>query len=334
MFDRLATCLTGALAALTLLISPLALAQAQPASGGLPCASRPMRIIAPFASGGLADVLARAVAQKLAALNGQAVIVENRAGAGGNLGADLVAHAEPDGCTVLMSSTGILTINHLLYAQMPFDAASAFAPVSLVADMPMLLVVAASSPARNAGEFVALARRLPEGIFFGSPGNGTTSHLGLELFQSATGTRVVHVPFKSAGEVVTGILSGQVQGTFDNPPTVMGQIRSGALRALGVAAPARVALMPELPTLSESGLPGFEVSSWFGVVAPARTPTAVINRLSADIARSLRDEDIQRRFAELGARLVGNTPEAFGTYIAAERRKWEQVIRAAGIKPS
>jgi tripartite-type tricarboxylate transporter receptor subunit TctC len=295
-----------------------------------PYPARPVKLVAPFAPGGLADVLSRAVGERLQKQLGQPFVVENRPGAGGNVGADFVARSEPDGHTLLMSSAGILTINEFLYAKMPFDPASAFAPVSVVADMPMLLVVRNELPARDVREFMALAKKEP--LFFGSPGHGTTGHLGMELFMHATGVKLQHVPYKSAAEAVQAALAGQTHSMFDNPPTVLAQIRSGGLRALGVAARARLPQLEGVPTIAEAGVAGFEASSWFGLVAPAKTPRPVIEKLSAETARALQDPETQGRFEKLGARLVGNTPTEFAALVDAERKRWGEVIRAAGIK--
>ena len=299
-----------------------------------PYPAKPVKIVAPFAPGGLADVLARAVGERLQRSLGQPVIVENRPGAGGNVGADAVARAEADGHTLLMSSAGILTINEFLYQKMAFDPRAAFAPVSIVADMPMMLVVRADLPARDAGEFIRLAKDKP--LFYGSPGHGTTGHLGMELFMHATGLKLQHVPYKSAAEAVQAAIAGQTQAMFDNPPTVMAQIRAGGLRALGVAAKERIAPLPDVPTLSEAGpnlgLRGFEASSWFGIVAPAKTPAPVVERLAAEVASATRDAEMRKRFGDLGARLVGNTPAEFARRIVEERARWGEVIRSAGIK--
>ena len=292
--------------------------------------SKPVKIVAPFAPGGLADVLARSVGERLQRSLGQPVIIENRPGAGGNLGADVVARSEPDGHTLLMSSAGILTINEFLYEKMAFDPRTAFAPVSIVADMPMLLVVRADLPARDAGEFIRLAREKP--LFYGSPGHGTTGHLGMELFMHATGLKLQHVPYKSAAEAVQAALAGQTAAMFDNPPTVMAQIKAGGLRALGVAAKERIAPLPNVPTLSEAGVAGFEASSWFGLVVPAKTPAPIVERLAAETAAALKDGEMQKRFGDLGARLVGNTPGEFARRVAEERLRWGEVIRAAGIR--
>ena len=313
-----------AVASLLLLVSALAQAQAWP--------SKPVRIIAPFAAGGLADVLARSVAEKLSASMGATFIVENRVGAGGNIGADVVARAEPDGYTLLLSSAGILSINASLYAKMPFDPQIAFAPITVIADMPMLMVVRNDFPAKNLAEFIGVAKREPGKLFFGSPGNGTTGHLGMEMFQSVAGLSIGHVPYKSAAEAVTAAIGGQTSGMFDNPPTVLSQIKAGSLRALAVTSSQRLAQLPDVPTMAEAGLPGFEASSWFALVAPARTPQPVIDRLYAETAKALQNPEMQARFAALGARLVGNRPEDFARFIVAERTKWDTIIKQAGIK--
>jgi len=294
--------------------------------------AKPVKIVAPFAPGGLVDVLSRAVGEKLTVSMGGPFIVENRPGAGGNVGADAVARADPDGYTLLMSSAGILTINASLYPKMPFDPATAFAPITVVADMPMLLVVRNDSPAKNLAEFIALAKQEPGKLFFGSPGNGTTGHLAMEMFQSAAGVKIGHVPYKSAAEAVTAALSGQTAGMFDNPPTVMSQLKAGNLRALGVASAQRLPQLPDVPTMTEAGLPGFEASSWFGLVAPAKTPQPVIDRLYAETARALQSPELQQRFTGLGARLVGNRPDEFAQFILVERAKWDRIVKTANVK--
>ncbi len=227
--------------------------------------TKPIRIVAPFGPGGLVDVLARATGEKLRGSLGQPVIVDNRPGSGGNIGADIVARAEPDGYTLLMSSAGILSINEALYPKMSFNPQTAFTPVSLVAEMNMLAVVNNDSPMRTAGDLIATARKEPGKLNFGSPGNGTTGHLGMELFQYAAKVKLTHVPYKSAAEAVLALIGNQIQGVFDNPPTVLPHIRAGRLRALAYAAPKRFALLPDVPTFDESGLKGFEASSWFGL---------------------------------------------------------------------
>jgi tripartite-type tricarboxylate transporter receptor subunit TctC len=312
------------LSACSLFIAPAAFAQSYP--------DRPIRLIAPFPAGGLADVLARAVGDEMAKSLGQPVIVENRAGAGGNTGADAVAKSAPDGYTLLMSSAGILTANPHLYAKMPFDAASAFVPVSNVAQMSMILVVHPKVAAQNLKEFIALAKAQPGKINFGSPGIGTTGHLGLAMFMHAAGVKITHVPYRGAAPAVTDLIAGQIDGVVDNPPTVIAHIQAGKLRPLAFAASERLALLPDVPTAAEAGLANFEATSWFGVAAPAGTPPAVVARLHEAIAGAVRTPAMQQRFAKSGARLVGDTPDHFAAQIRAERAQWGEIIKATGIK--
>ena len=293
---------------------------------------RPIRLIAPFPAGGLADVLARAVGDEMSKSLGQPVIVENRTGAGGNTGADAVAKSAPDGYTLLMSSAGILTANPHLYAKMPFDAATAFIPVSNVAQMNMLLVVHPKVEAQNLKEFVALAKAQPGKINFGSPGIGTTGHLGLAMFMHAAQVQITHVPYRGAAPAVTDLIAGQIDGVVDNPPTVISHIQGGKLRPLAYAAKQRLALLPEVPTAVEAGVANFEATSWFGIAAPAGTPPAVIARLHRAVADAVRTQTMRERFAKSGAELVGDTPEHFAAQIRTERDKWGEIIKSANIK--
>jgi tripartite-type tricarboxylate transporter receptor subunit TctC len=293
--------------------------------------TRPIRLIAPFPAGGLVDVLARAVGEELGKSLGQPIIVENKPGAGGNLGADLVAKAEPDGYTLLMTSPGIQSINQFLYKTMPFDPETAFAPISLVADMPMLVVVHPKVGAKSLKELVALAQANPGKLSFGSAGVGTTGHLGQALLTHVAKINITHVPYRGAAPSVTDLIAGQIDGVVDNPPTVMPHIRSGAILALAVAAKTRLAVLPDVPTAAEAGLPDWKASSWFGVAAPAGTPPAIIRRLAAEVAKAVRQPSMERFTRESGARMVGDTPEEFAQLIRAERRKWGEIVRAANI---
>ena len=293
----------------------------------------PIRLIAPFPAGGLADVLARAVGDEMSRTLGQPVIVENRAGAGGNVGADAVAKAAPDGYTLLMTSAGILTANQFLYAKMPFDPEKDFVPVSNVADMPMMVVVNPNVPVKNLAELVALARANPGKLNFGSPGIGTTGHLGLAMLMHAAQIKLTHIPYKGAAPAITDLIGGQIDGVVDNPPTVLPHIETGKLRPLAVAAKQRMALLPDLPTAAEAGVANYEASSWFGVVAPAGTPPAIVDKLYKAIAAALAQPATRERFAKSGARLLGNSPDEFAQQIKADRKMWGEVIRAADIKP-
>ena len=294
---------------------------------------RPIRLIAPFPAGGLADVLARAVGDEMSKTLGQPVIVENRVGAGGNTGADAVAKAAPDGTTLLMASAGILTANPFLYAQMPFNAETAFIPVANVADMSMLVVVNPKVAAKSLKEFVALAKEQPGKFNFGSPGIGTTGHLGLAMLMVAADIKITHVPYRGAAPAITDLLAGQIDGVVDNPPTVIAHIQSGMLRPLAVAAKQRMALFPDIPTAAEQGLANYEASSWFGVAAPAGTPPAIVAKLNQSIAAAVRTPAMQERFGKSGARLLGDSPQEFDARIRAERAMWGQIIKAANIAP-
>jgi tripartite-type tricarboxylate transporter receptor subunit TctC len=293
--------------------------------------NRPVRIIAPFPAGGLADVLARALGDEMTKSLGQPVVVENRAGAGGNVGAELVANAPPDGYTLMLASAGILSANEFLYAKMAFAPATAFAPITLVADMPMLLVVHPKTGVSNVREFVAKAKAWPNSMNFGSPGNGTTGHLGLAGFLYTAGIQIVHIPYRGAAPAVQDLLGGQIDGLFENPPIIMEHIKAGSIRPLGVAAKQRLATLPDVPTMAEAGSP-YEASSWFGLAAPAKTAPEIIARLNKEAVAALRTPATLQRFATSGARLVGNTPEEFQAFITSERDRWGTMIRAAGIK--
>ena len=294
--------------------------------------SKTVRIIAPFPAGGLADVLARAVGEDLQKSLGQSVIVENRPGAGGNTGANAVATADADGHTLLLSSAGILSINEFIFSKMPFDPDKAFAPITVVADMSMLLVVHPKVGVSDLKGLLAKVRAEPGKLNFGSAGNGTTGHLALVMFLKAADVKIAHVPYSGAAPSVQDLVGGQIDGLFDNPPTVMSHIRAGTIRALAATAGKRMEVLPEVPTMAEAGLPGFEASSWFALVAPAATPRPVIDRLHIETVKALRQPALAERFGKLGARLVGNTPDEFAAFIKSERIKWGATLKPAGIK--
>jgi tripartite-type tricarboxylate transporter receptor subunit TctC len=292
---------------------------------------RPIHLIAPFPAGGLVDVLARALGDELSKTLGQPIIVDNRPGAGGNLGADAVAKSAPDGYTLLMTSPGIQSINQFLYKSMPFDASTAFAPVSLVADMPMLVVVHPKTGVKTLKELVAFAHANPQRLSFGSAGIGTTGHLGQALLTHVADIKVTHVPYRGAAPSIIDLLAGQIDGVVDNPPTVMPHIRSGAITPLAIAASERLSVLPDTPTSAEAGFPDWRASSWFGVVAPAGTPDDIINRLHAAITAAVRQPTLQRFTHESGVTMVGNNPQEFARIIEEERSKWGAIIKSAGI---
>jgi tripartite-type tricarboxylate transporter receptor subunit TctC len=313
------------LLALPALLPGAALAQA-------PWPSRPMRIIVPFPPGGYVDTLARPLAARLPATLGQPVVVENRPGANGNLGADLVAKAAPDGYTWLMSSSGPLAGNQFVYAQMPYETRSAFAPTSLLVNTPKVVVVNRGRPWQNLSELLAAARAAPDGLRAGSAGNGSSLHLALELLKQQSGTRILHIPYRGAAPAVTDLLAGQIDLLVDNLPNILPQIRDGAVRALAVATPQRLPQLPDVPTTAEAGLPSFVFGSWFGLAAPARTPPEIVARMSAAVDAALREPEIGGRMAEQGAQVIGGTPEAFAAFIAAQTPLLEALIRGANIR--
>ena len=293
---------------------------------------RPVRIIAPFPAGGLVDVLARAVGEEMSKSLGQPVIVENKPGAGGNLGAALVANATPDGYTLMMTSPGIQSINQFLYKEMPFDPDKAFTPISLVADMPMLVLVHPKTNIRTLKDLIAATKANPDTLNFGSAGIGTTGHLGQALLVHAADIKVKHVPYRGAAPAVNDLLGGHLDGVVDNPPIVIAHIKLGALVALAVAGPERLAALPDVPTSAEAGLPGWQASSWFGLMAPAGTPADIVNRLQAEVAKAVRQPSMQHFVRKSGMKLISDTPQEFAKLIEAERKKWGEIIRAANIR--
>jgi tripartite-type tricarboxylate transporter receptor subunit TctC len=293
---------------------------------------RPVRIVVPFPPGGSNDIIARQLAEALREALGQPVVVENRAGAGGNVGADAVAKAAPDGTTLLLTAPGPLAINEHLFRSMPFSPERDFAPVALVASVPIVLMVTPSLAARSVQELVALARREPGRIAFGSSGNGSTNHLAGELFKSMAGIEIVHVPYRGAAPAMTDLVAGQIQMLFDNMPAALPQVREGRVRGLAVAGVARAAALPDLPTVAESGLPGFDAEAWFGLVAPAGTPAPIRARLEEAVGKVLAEPALRARFAQGGAEAGSRTGEAFGAFIVAERAKWGRVVQASGAR--
>jgi len=294
---------------------------------------RVIRIVNPFPPGGSVDVTARILAQKLSENLGQQVIVENRAGAGGNTGADSVAKAEADGYTLLFTAPGPLVINQTLYTKgLPFDPTRDFAPVALFAVAPIVLMVHPGVAAQNVQELIALAKAQPGNISFASAGNGSTNHLAGEMFKSMAKIDIVHVPYRGAGPAMNDLIGGHVQMFFDLLPSSLPQIKTGKVRALGNAGAQRPAALANLPTVAEQGLPGFDASSWMGLVAPAKTPAPVLARLSEEIARVLKEPDMIVRIREIGSEPGHAFGAAFGTFMQAETAKWAEVIRTSGAK--
>jgi tripartite-type tricarboxylate transporter receptor subunit TctC len=295
--------------------------------------SKPVHIIVPYPAGGVADALPRIVGEKLSQKWGQPVIIENKAGASGNIGMEEGARAEPDGYTLVLAAAGNMTVNPVLFKNLRFDTYKDLAPVTLLAASPNVLVVHPSVPAKNYKELVAYAKQNPGKLNFASPGEGSGAHLAGELFNLEAGVKTVHIPYKGMAPAVNDLLGGNVQMMFAGISTVLQHIKSGKLVAIAMAAPKRSPQLPDLPTVAEEGLPGFDVTSWYGIVVRAGTPPAVVQKVQRDIADALKAPDVQTKLAGYGLEPVGNTPEAFDAMIKSETRKWTDIVHKAGIKP-
>lgn len=287
---------------------------------------RPVRIVVPFAAGGATDIVTRVLGQKLSEMWGQSVVVDNRGGAGGNIGADLVAKSTPDGYTILMTSGSIVTANPHIYKKMPFDAEKDLVPITNVASGPQLLSVNPSSPWKSVKELVAAAKANPKTLTFGSAGFGTQTHLAAENFIYTAGIDVVHVPYKGEAPALTDLVAGQVHFVTSNLPAALGFVHQGKLRALGITSKERLKQLPDVPTIAET-LPGFENLGWFGLMAPAGTPRAVINKIQQDTGKALQSADIKARFEQLGMAAAANTPEQFRKDIREESKRWLVIVK-------
>lgn len=294
---------------------------------------RPVRIVVPFTPGGTTDILARALGAELQEALGRPFIVDNRGGAGGTIGSTAVARAAPDGHTLMMGHIGTLAVNPALY-RLPYDTAAAFDPIVLVAVVPNVLVVNPRKvEARSVPELVARAKQTPRGLAYGSGGNGSAAHIAMVAFTRATGTEMEHVPYRGTGPMMTDLFAGTIDLTLTGGPPALPPVRAGTLRALGVSSLQRLSSAPDIPTIAEQGVPGFEANQWYGLVAPAGTPRPVVERLNAECARILRGEKLQPRLAAEGAEAAPGTPEAFGDFIVAERARWGELIRRADVRP-
>jgi tripartite-type tricarboxylate transporter receptor subunit TctC len=316
--------LTLACSAVTGLLPGVALAQTWPA--------KPVRLVVPFAPGGNTDIIARVIAPRMAESLGQQVLIDNRGGAGGVIGSDVVARAAPDGYTLLMVSASHV-INPAMVKKLPFDAVKDFQPISLVADVPTALIVHPSLPVRNVKELIALGRKRPDQVNYSTAGRGTVGHLSGELLNSAAKVRFVHIPYKGAGPALMDLIAGQVEFQFASLPAVIQFVRSGKVRLIAQAGVKRSSAAPDVPTMEESGLPGFVVSSGFGILGPAGTPRPIVDRVHASIRAALGSADVKKVFADQGADPVGSTPEEYEAFNRSEIARWQKVAREANIAP-
>jgi len=312
----------------TLLAALLCTPFAAPAQG-----SKTVRIIVPFTPGGSTDILARAIAPKLALALGQTVVVENKPGAGGSVGAGEAAKADADGSTLLMGHIGTLAVNPSIYPKLSYDPLKSFVPVAYVARVPNVLVVNAASPIRSLKDLVEAARAQPGKLAYSSGGNGSAAHITFESLKLKTKIFMLHIPYRGTAPSITDVIAGQVDCTFTGAPAVIPHVRSGRLRALAVSSQQRVPALPDVPTVAESGYPGFEADQWYGIVAPAGTPAALVTRLNAEINKALALPDVLQQLSVEGAAPMPATPQAFGDLIKREIARWAEVVKAGNVKP-
>ena len=327
---------SGKLLAATLMVTfavvGASAAQTPASSPGQTYPARPLRFVVPFAPGGGTDLVARTIAQRLSESVGQPVVVDNRPGAGGVIGAELAARPPADGYTILLGSPGPLTINPNLLARVPYDTLRDFAPITLATISPFILVLHPSVPAGSVKELVALAKSKPGQLNYGSAGNGSVGHFSAEQFKALAGVNLVHIPYKGSAPAVTDLVGGRLQLMFENLPTILPHVRSGKLKMLAVGTKARSALVPEYPTIHEAGVPGYESSTAFGVLAPAKTPVAVINRLNREIVKALQSPDQREKLSGLGLEAVGGTPQQYSAHLKDELAKYGRIVKTAGIR--
>ena len=294
---------------------------------------RPVRFIVPFAAGGTTDILGRLVAQKLSEEYGQQFIIENKPGAGGNIAADFVAKADPDGYTFIVGTPGTHAINKYVQKNMPYDPLNDIAPVTIIARVPNLMSVHPDVPAKSVAEFIALAKAKPGSLFYGTPGLGSTAHLSTELFKSMTGIDIVHVPYKGSAPALTDLVAGRVHVMIDNLPAVLPFAENNNVRPLAISTATRWPLLPEIPTIAEAGVAGYDAAAWFTIAAPAKTPKEIIARLNASAVKYIKSDDGLARIRKLGGEPIGNTPAEMQAFVVAETEKWGKVAQFANIKP-
>src|SRR6267154_183467 len=307
---------------LAMLWGPSASAQAYP--------TKPVKFVVAYPPGGPTDILARLLSPKLQTALGQPFVVESRPGAGGNVGTDFVAKSPADGYTILLTASGPLAINVTLYKKLPYDPLKDLTPVIHVASVPLVLVVHPSVPAKSVHELIALLKSKPEGYSFASAGNGTPQHLSAELFKTMADVKMVHVPYRGSAPAINDLVGGQVPIAFESMVAVLPQIKGGRLRALATTGPQRSSLLPDVPSVAEAGLPGYESIAWYGVVAPGGTSKAIVDRLNSEITKALDTPELKQRLAELGSAPVHGTPEQFGAFIKSETARWGKVVKESG----
>ncbi len=294
--------------------------------------TKPIRLIVPFPPGGGTDILSRLVANKLTETLGWQIVVDNRGGAGGNIGLQAAAQSAPDGYTMVMGQTSNLAINPALYSKLPYDPIKDFVPVSLVSASPIVLVVPAKSPYKTLGDFVAAAKAKPGQLTFGSPGSGTVAHLTGELFQRTAGIKYVHVPYKGAAQALPDLIGGRIDLYSSSLETAMSQMKAGTIRALAVTSLQRIAVVPDVPTVSESGYKGFQATTWFGILAPKGTPDAIVNKFTAETTKVLQMPDMKERMAATGGLPVPTGPKEFSALLRSEVQRWSRVVKESGAK--
>lgn len=312
------------LSGLALTLAGQVMAQAYP--------TKSIRLIVPFPPGGGNDVIARVIAQKLTERLGQQVVVDNKAGANGIVGLQALMAAPPDGYTLAVGAAGPMAVNPSLYDKLPYDPTKDFSPITNMVNYPLLLVTHPSVPVKTTQDVINLAKAKPGTLYFASPGSGNSGHLAGELFNNLARVKTVHVPYKGQGPALSDLLSGHVQMLYSSIPSVIGQVKQGQLNAIAVGSAKRLPSLPDVPTISESGVPGYEAYSWVGMLAPAKTPKEIVNKLNAEIVDILKQKDVAEKLNQQGALPVGDTPEQFGAYIKAEIDKWGAVVRSANIK--
>ena len=294
--------------------------------------NKPIKLVVPFPAGGGTDIFARVIGNKLTETLKWVVVVDNKPGAGGNIGVDAVAKSPPDGYTIGLGQTSNLSINPTLYAKLPYDPLKDLVPIVLVADAPLVMVVPANSPFKTVADVVAAAKKKPGDVTFGSPGNGTVAHLTGELFQTAAGIKFQHIPYKGSAQALTDLMGGQVQVYMSSIPTALSHIKGGKLRAIAVTSPKRAPSLPDVPTIAEAGYKGFDANTWFGLVAPAGTPAPIVSKINAEVNRILKMPDVREKFAAEGGGPLGGSSQEFAALLKSDYVKWGKVVKDSGAK--